>query len=45
MYMIDDNAETWYTKRVGEEPCKTCLDKDQEQAVKDVVKAVHNAAL
>ena len=44
-YMMDDDAETWYTERVGEEPGKTAVDRDQEKAVKEAVVKVHDAVL
>ena len=45
MYMTDDDAETWYTKRIGEEPGKTAVNRNQEQAVKAAVVKVHDVVL
>ena len=45
MYVTDDDAEIWHTERISEEPGKTAIDRDQEQAIKDAVVAVHDATL
>ena len=35
----------FYTERIGEEPRKSSVDRKTEQAIKDAVSAVHDAAL
>ena len=44
-YMTDDNANMFYTERIGEEPRKSAFDRKGEQPMKDAVVAVHDAAL
>ena len=43
--MTDDDANEFYTERIGEEPRKSVVDRKAEQAIKDEVSVVHNAAL
>ena len=45
MYVTDDNAEMWYTERLGEEPGKTAVNRDQEKQDKETVVKVHDAVL
>ena len=44
-YMTDDDANMFYTERIGEEPSKSAVDRKEEQPIKDAVVAVHDAAL
>ena len=44
-YMTGDNANIFYTERIGEEPGKSVVNRKEEQEIKDAVVAVHDAAL
>ena len=44
-FMTGDDTNVFYTERIGKEPSKSVVDRKEEQAIKDAVVAVHDAAL
>ena len=44
-YMTGDDANVFYTERIGEEPGKSAVDSKEEQKIRNAVTAVHEAAL
>ena len=40
--MTGDDANVFYTKRMGEEPRKSAVNRKEEQSIKDAVVAVYD---